>query len=225
MAAPIEPPKLRGKKIDFRSLALGSPLKLAKEPPKVSYNYSDEVYQIERIITQRFNKKTGHKEFLTKWCGFSIALSTWEPLHEPVVREFYHSKPGQKDLEFCADILERHVQAKLLSNTNVFNIELRLDLFRGLFGCDMSVIINSPEELSAKIPVQEDWFFVLKNHDQGRRILFPMTITPKLKMEGSRRTVRQGQVVLKPKFPVEYWQFKMAIVACNAENLTCHYHS
>lgn len=50
-----------------------------KKQDKEPYYSSSGYYQVERLLKKRIDKKTKKVEYLTKWVGYSIKDSTWEP--------------------------------------------------------------------------------------------------------------------------------------------------
>lgn len=44
-----------------------------------SSEYSEEEYEVEKILKCKFKEKTCEKEYLIKWKNFSSSESTWEP--------------------------------------------------------------------------------------------------------------------------------------------------
>lgn len=210
-------PNLRGKIVNYRALLDGTPLQLEKKcATAVKYNFTEELYEIERIITKRLNKLTKCIEYLVQWKGYSKYVSTWEPLPTPTAAVYYIPNNYDNLIQF-ADIFTREIQKNLNGNINTFRIELPLDLFRFLYGDIKKVHIR--EKSDVKLPIMDDCFFIIRKHDQGRKAVFPFTMEPRLQMRGTGKTVQNNNVIDRPKYPVEQWFIKMAIVACNADNI------
>lgn len=56
-----------------------------------------DLYEVERIVTDRRNPLTGEREFLVKWKGYPENESTWEPSEnllgaEGVLESYDHAK-------------------------------------------------------------------------------------------------------------------------------------
>jgi len=71
---------------NLSAVILNFPTSLPKEQPETVKTKpvkqepeEGELYSVEKILKQRYNKKTRRKEWLVKWQGFGMKEATWEP--------------------------------------------------------------------------------------------------------------------------------------------------
>ena len=54
-------------------------MKIIHRQPMKDEGEDDDVYQMDYIVKDRINNKTGKKEYLIKWTGYPHSQNTWEP--------------------------------------------------------------------------------------------------------------------------------------------------
>lgn len=188
-------------------------------PPKITYEFSEEEYLVERIISKRQKPTIA---YLVSWKNFSKFDSTWEPvLPREVIEKFYiPTEITEERLITTADKISIAIWNSLNNNCNSFDVELDLDIFRYAFGETGCKRIENCQDLSSKLPLPQDWFFVLRHHDQGRMVKFPMELKPKLTLTRFKKTVDKNKnIVDKKRCPIEKWSVKMLIKPCSVQDI------
>lgn len=117
-----------------------------------------------------------------------------------VVQSFLTPDINDARLQTASDVFECAIQKRLSSKQNTISINFDLDIYRHVFGTNQSVVLHSVFELN-KLPICANWFYKLKGDSKGIQIIFPIRITPQLRMRPVY--IKDNDLFVKRMLPIE----------------------
>lgn len=154
---------------------------------------------------------------MVKWKDYNVSDSTWEPekhLPDSVTLNYIPSSIDQVRLKHFTADFERAVQLRLKSKNPQCHLFADLDVHRHIFGessrlCEL--------EDFAHLDLSQNWFYNLSKDGHGRKLKFPIRITPSIRMK--KIYMKESGKVVTKNVPVEKCELYMCTEACDINDV------
>ena len=153
-----------------------------------------------------------------KWQDFNLSDCTWEPqnhLPQHVISNYIPSQIDSDRLRRFSVDLERSVSSRLKSKNPVCSVYVDLDVFRYIFGDVSSKLCGLEDFVSLQLPT--NWFYILDRDGTGKKLKFPIKLTPRLVMR--KVYVKEDDKLVMKTIPIEKCNIYSCTEACSMEDL------